>query len=48
MSDHPTSHESSMDYAAHEATYEGFITATKYVSGAVIVLLVLMGFFLVH
>lgn len=49
MADHATAnHESNMDYAQHEATYKGFITATKYVSGAIIILLILMATFLVH
>jgi hypothetical protein len=35
------------DYAAHEATYEGFIKLVKYGTGAVVVVLVLMAIFLV-
>lgn len=34
------------DYPAHEQTYEGFITLVKYGTGAVVALLLLMGFFL--
>jgi len=49
MSEHSTTeHESPMDYAQHEGTYHGFVTATKYVGGAIIVLLILMATFLVH
>ncbi len=49
MADHSTGeHETAMDYAQHQATYNGFITATKYVSGAIIILLLLMATFLVH
>ena len=49
MADHSTTeHETAMDYAQHEATYVGFITATKYVTAAVVVLLILMAMFLVH
>jgi hypothetical protein len=35
-----------MDYPAHEATYEGFITLVKYGTIAVVVIVALMGFFL--
>ncbi len=49
MADHSTSnHESAMDYAEHEATYAGFIAATKYITAALVVLLILMAAFLVH
>lgn len=49
MADHSSSeHESAMDYAAHEATYAGFVAGSKYVGGALIVLLILMAAFLVH
>ena len=34
------------DYAAHEATYEGFIKLVKYGTGAVVLILVLMAIFL--
>jgi hypothetical protein len=49
MADHSTGeHETAMDYAQHEATYAGFVSATKYVGGAIIVVLILMATFLVH
>jgi hypothetical protein len=49
MADHSTGeHETAMDYAQHEATYNGFIAATKYVSAAIIVVLLLLAAFLVH
>jgi len=49
MADHSTTeHETAMDYAQHEATYHGFVTGSKYVGGAIIVLLILMAAFLVH
>ncbi|MFL6793256.1 MAG: aa3-type cytochrome c oxidase subunit IV [Bradyrhizobium sp.] len=35
------------DYAAHEQTYEGFITLVKYGTVAVAIILILMAFFLV-
>jgi hypothetical protein len=35
------------DYAAHEQTYEGFITLVKYGTAAVAIILILMAFFLV-
>lgn len=35
------------DYAAHEATYRGFITLVKWGTISVVVLLVLMAYFLV-
>jgi len=34
------------DYAAHEATYEGFIKLVKYGTAAVIIIVALMGYFL--
>lgn len=34
------------DYAAHEATYEGFIKLVKYGTTAVVVVVALMGYFL--
>jgi hypothetical protein len=34
------------DYAAHEATYEGFINLVKYGTGAVVLVLILMAIFL--
>lgn len=34
------------DYAAHEQTYENFITLVKVVMSMVVVILVLMAFFL--
>ncbi len=34
------------DYAAHEATYEGFIKLVKYGTGAVVLILILMAIFL--
>lgn len=34
------------DYAAHEATYEGFLALTKYSTIAIIVILALMAIFL--
>src|SRR5882757_8012719 len=34
------------DYEAHEQTYEGFIALVKYGTGAVIIILALMAFFL--
>jgi hypothetical protein len=43
-----TEHETTMDYAQHEATYHGFVTGTKWVGGAIIILLILMAAFLVH
>ncbi len=42
-----TAGTNAMDYKAHVATYDGFLTLAKWGSGAVIVLLVLMAFFLV-
>lgn len=35
------------DYAAHEATYVGFLQLVKYGTAAVIAILVLMAFFLI-
>ena len=35
-----------MDYPAHEQTYEGFLTLTKYGTLAVIAILALMAIFL--
>ena len=35
------------DYAEHEATYNAFITMTKWGVGFVVVLLILMAYFLV-
>ena len=35
------------DYAEHEATYEAFITLTKWGVGFLIILLILMAYFLV-
>jgi hypothetical protein len=35
------------DYAEHEATYEAFITMTKWGVGFLVVLLILMAYFLV-
>ena len=35
------------DYAAHEATYEAFITLTKWGIGFLVILLILMAYFLV-
>jgi hypothetical protein len=35
-----------MDYAAHEATYEGFIKLVKYGTAAVVIILALMAIFL--
>ena len=37
----------SMDYPAHEATYEGFIKLVKYGTATVVVILILMAIFLV-
>lgn len=34
------------DYAAHEATYEGFLALTKYCTIAIIVIVALMAIFL--
>jgi len=34
------------DYAAHEATYEGFIKLVKYGTAAVVIIVALMGYFL--
>lgn len=34
------------DYLAHEHTYRNFVTLTKGVIGAVVVILILMAFFL--
>ena len=34
------------DYAAHEATYEGFIKLVKYGTAAVVIIVALMGIFL--
>jgi hypothetical protein len=49
MAEHSTSeHESGMDYAQHLATYNRFITISKYAAGAIAVLLILMATFLVH
>ena len=49
MADHSTSNqETAMDYAEHEATYAGFIAATKYITAALVVLLILMAAFLIH
>ena len=36
-----------MDYPAHEATYEGFITLVKWGTVSVALILILMAFFLV-
>ena len=36
-----------MDYEAHEQTYRNFVTLVKVATGAVVVLLILMAFFLV-
>jgi len=35
------------DYAAHEGTYQLFLKLTKWITGFVIVLLILMAYFLV-
>jgi len=35
------------DYAEHEATYESFITLTKWMIGFLVILLSLMAYFLV-
>jgi hypothetical protein len=35
-----------MDYAAHEATYEGFIKLVKYGTAAVVIIVALMAIFL--
>jgi hypothetical protein len=35
------------DYAAHEATYRGFLALVKYGTLAIVVILILMAFFLV-
>jgi len=35
------------DYAAHEATYEGFINLVKYGTASVALILILMAIFLV-
>ena len=35
------------DYAEHEATYESFITMTKWGIGFLVILLILMAYFLV-
>jgi len=37
----------SVDFAAHEKTYRGFLTLLKYSTAAIVVLLVLMAIFLV-
>jgi hypothetical protein len=34
------------DYAAHERTYENFVTLVKVVLGTVVVILILMAYFL--
>jgi hypothetical protein len=34
------------DYAAHEATYEGFIKLVKYGTAAVVLIVILMAIFL--
>jgi Bacterial aa3 type cytochrome c oxidase subunit IV len=34
------------DYAAHEATYEGFLKLVKYGTVAVVIIVALMGIFL--
>jgi hypothetical protein len=36
-----------MDYPAHEATYEGFITLVKFGTITVVIILALMAYFLV-
>lgn len=36
-----------MDYAAHEATYEGFLSLVKYGTATVVLILILMAIFLV-
>jgi hypothetical protein len=35
------------DYAAHEATYEGFLLLVKYGTAAVVTILILMAIFLI-
>ncbi len=35
------------DYVEHEATYESFLTLTKWVVGFLVVMLILMAYFLV-
>lgn len=49
MSEHSTpQHNTDADFAAHEAMYARFISASKYVGAAIIVLLILLATFLVH
>ena len=49
MADHQTAdHGNGMDYAEHEETYRFFVGLTKYGTLAVVVLLILMSYFLVH
>jgi aa3 type cytochrome c oxidase subunit IV len=36
-----------MDYAAHEATYEGFLNLVKFGTATVVLILILMAIFLV-
>jgi hypothetical protein len=47
MSDHATGGHPDMDYAEHNRTYAGFLTATKICLSAVILVLVGMYIFLV-
>jgi len=35
------------DYAEHEATYEMFVSLTKWIVGFLVILLILMAYFLV-
>ena len=35
------------DFADHQHTYQSFLKIAKYVSGAIVVLLILMAFFLI-
>lgn len=49
MAEHSVSYSTAPgnDYAAHEATYKGFLALAKWGTISLIVLLVLMAFFLV-
>jgi hypothetical protein len=48
MAEHSTDHNADTDFAAHQATYAGFVNASKYVGGGIIVLLILLATFLVR
>ena len=45
--DNPPMHSTYMDYPEHDRTYRAFTSGAKWVTVAVVILLLLMAFFLV-